>query len=60
MSELYPFQLAGVNWLVKTLSTRKAALLADEPGLGKTVQAIIAAKRQLDRCRVVHLPCCQC
>jgi hypothetical protein len=33
---LYPFQLQGVGWL----ATRNAAILADEPGLGKTVQAL--------------------
>ena len=36
----YPFQIAGVDWLVK----RKEALLADEMGLGKTIQAIIAMR----------------
>lgn len=36
--DLYPFQRAGV----KFLSTAKRALLADEPGSGKTVQAIRA------------------
>lgn len=34
--DLYPFQRAGV----KFLSTAKRALLADEPGSGKSVQAI--------------------
>ena len=36
---LYPFQKAGVEWL----APRKAALLCDSMGLGKTVQALIAA-----------------
>lgn len=36
----YQFQIAGVNWLAK----RKSALLADQMGLGKTVQAIIAMR----------------
>lgn len=36
--DLYPFQRAGV----KFLATAKRALLADEPGSGKTVQAIRA------------------
>lgn len=35
---LYPFQRAGVRWL----AARNAALLADDPGLGKTVQALTA------------------
>jgi hypothetical protein len=36
---LYAFQRAGVHWL----APREAALLADEQGLGKTVQLLIAA-----------------
>jgi len=36
---LYPFQREGVRWL----APREAALLADEQGLGKTVQLLIAA-----------------
>ncbi len=36
----YPFQVAGVKWLVE----RESALLADEMGLGKTIQAIIAMR----------------
>lgn len=36
--QLYPYQQAGVDFL----AGRKAALLADDPGLGKTVQAIRA------------------
>lgn len=39
MSDLYPYQRAGVAWL----APQKTALLADEMGLGKTVQAILAA-----------------
>lgn len=35
---LYPFQRLGVQWL----ATRYGALLADEQGLGKTIQAITA------------------
>jgi SNF2 family DNA or RNA helicase len=38
--DLFPHQRAGV----KFLSTAKKALLADEPGLGKTAQAIRALK----------------
>jgi len=37
--ELYPFQKKGVGFLV----TRKSCLLADELGLGKTVQSIAAS-----------------
>lgn len=35
---LYPFQVDGVNWL----SRQTKAILADDPGLGKTVQALVA------------------
>lgn len=35
---LYPYQEDGVRFIVES----KSALLADEPGLGKTVQAIVA------------------
>ena len=37
--KLFPFQTEGAAWL----SARRRALLADEQGLGKTVQAIAAA-----------------
>lgn len=36
---LYPYQEAGYRWL----SSKRYAYLADEPGLGKTAQAITAA-----------------
>lgn len=39
-SSLAPFQRAGVSWIVRN---NGRALLADEPGLGKTIQAIGAA-----------------
>jgi len=42
---LYPYQRAGIEFL----STARRALLADEPGLGKTVQAIRALKTLKDR-----------
>ena len=42
--DLFPHQRAGVAFL----STAKRALLADEPGLGKTAQAIRALKRLQD------------
>jgi len=38
MVELYPYQREGVEFL----SNKKTALLADDPGLGKTLQAIRA------------------
>lgn len=42
--DLFPHQRAGV----KFLATSKRALLADEPGLGKTAQAIRAIKKIQD------------
>ena len=36
----YPYQIAGVKWLVQ----HEQALLADQMGLGKTIQAIIAIR----------------
>jgi len=42
--DLFPHQRAGVEFLV----TAKRALLADEPGLGKTAQAIRALKKMHD------------
>ncbi len=42
--DLFPHQRAGV----KFLATAKRALLADEPGLGKTAQAIRALKQLQD------------
>ncbi len=38
---LYPFQVDGVQFLAE----RPAALLCDEMGLGKSIQAIVAAQR---------------
>jgi SWI/SNF-related matrix-associated actin-dependent regulator 1 of chromatin subfamily A len=43
-ADLFPHQRAGV----KFLATAKRALLADEPGLGKTAQAIRALKKIQD------------
>ena len=43
-SDLFPHQRAGVAYL----ATAKRALLADEPGLGKTAQAIRALKKLND------------
>lgn len=42
--DLFPHQRAGVEFLAKA----RRALLADEPGLGKTAQAIRALKRLAD------------
>jgi len=43
--DLFPHQRAGVEFLSKA----RRALLADEPGLGKTAQAIRSLKRLYDR-----------
>jgi SNF2 family DNA or RNA helicase len=43
--DLFPHQRAGVDFLSKA----RRALLADEPGLGKTAQAIRALKRLQDQ-----------
>lgn len=50
MSKLYPYQEAGVDWL---LSGRRR-YLADDMGLGKTPQALVAARRRgVKRVRVI-------
>ena len=38
------YQTAGVGWLLAALRDHKAVLLADDPGLGKTLQTLIAAR----------------
>lgn len=45
---LYPHQREGVEWLART----RRGLLADDQGLGKTIQVIVAA-RQLGLARVL-------
>lgn len=45
MSELYPFQAAGVDWIEAQLNRYHTSFLADYMGLGKSVQAIKAADR---------------
>ncbi|KAJ2048039.1 hypothetical protein H4S04_004074 [Coemansia sp. S16] len=37
---LYPYQMAGANWLWRKWNRRQSVILADEMGLGKTVQVI--------------------
>lgn len=39
MDSLYQFQVEGADWLAK----QEYALLADEPGLGKSAQVVVAA-----------------
>lgn len=45
---LYPFQEQGVQFLLE----RPSALLCDEMGLGKSIQAIVAARQLLEAGRV--------
>lgn len=52
MKTLHPFQSQGVSFLKE----RKTALLFDEPGLGKTFQAISAWPRSGDHRAVVVCP----
>lgn len=49
----YPFQEIGIDWL----RDKEHALLADEPGLGKTVQAIMAAQQIDFGCAKVLIVC---
>jgi len=39
---LFPYQAEGAAWMAEKLARGSGALLADDPGLGKTVQAIAA------------------
>lgn len=48
MEELFPFQRRGVEWLVG----RKSALLADDMGLGKSVQVIVAMRLLFNRAKL--------
>lgn len=51
---LYPYQETGAAWLAE----RPRALLADDPGLGKTATAIVAARRVGARRVTVVCPTC--
>ncbi|KAJ2721604.1 hypothetical protein GGI07_003841 [Coemansia sp. Benny D115] len=37
---MFPHQMEGANWLFYQWSRRQSAILADDPGLGKTIQTI--------------------
>jgi SWI/SNF-related matrix-associated actin-dependent regulator 1 of chromatin subfamily A len=39
---LLPFQAEGAAWLISRLVANQGAILCDDPGLGKTIQALIA------------------
>lgn len=52
-SKLFDYQTIGVDWLVKI----KKGILADDPGLGKTIQALAAADlAYANKILVVTLP----
>lgn len=58
---LHMYQDMGIHWIEGTAAQTGAALLADEPGLGKTVQSLMAlrdtlAKRTLIVCPAVVVP----
>ena len=38
------YQTAGVGWMAASLRDHKAVLLCDDPGLGKTLQALTTAR----------------
>lgn len=50
--KLYPFQEIGVDFLNSSLVSGRGKLIADEQGLGKTIQGLCYLKNKLDR-----LPC---
>ncbi len=57
--KLYPYQEEGVRFLMarpKELKRRNHKLLADEQGLGKTAQAIVAAQRLAVKTMLVICP----
>ena len=49
--KLWPFQRVGVNFLLQT----RRCLLCDEPGLGKTAQAVVAVEQTDQKKRVLVL-----
>lgn len=42
MPELHPYQVRGVQWIRRMAAQHRAALLADDMGVGKTPQALCA------------------
>lgn len=52
MLELYPYQVKGTEFL----GAKHGAILGDEPGLGKTAQAICAAKENRGPVLVISRP----
>lgn len=51
-----PYQLEGLNWLVKLYDNNINGILADEMGLGKTLQVIsLLAYLKMNQCSAPHL-----
>lgn len=50
LDDLYPFQRAGVEWLVRRMEC--GAILADDMGLGKTVQVAFALRLLFNRAEI--------
>ena len=50
LDDLYPFQRAGVEWLVRRIE--RGAILADDMGLGKTVQVAFAVRLLFSRAEI--------
>lgn len=48
-TKLYPYQLAGVQWMGAVLDDDAGFVLADEMGLGKTVQIITVIDEQREK-----------
>ena len=48
--ELYPYQSEGISWLIEASTTpgRQVHVLADDPGLGKTIQTLGLVRHVID------------
>lgn len=55
MKKLRPYQLEGVDFL---LGAKRGRILADDVGLGKTLTALTAAKRQQDKLKLKIIVIC--
>lgn len=53
MPELYPYQIAGVEWIRRQCAEHGAALLADDMGVGKSPQFIAAPPEDAPKIVVV-------
>ena len=54
---LRPYQVEGVEWMLRHEDNGDGGILADEPGLGKTVQALsLAIPDELKRPTLVVVP----